>query len=243
MYHHRAFQVGHQEVSQLRPGHDEEKEPFWREAPGRCLRSLWTRLWRGDRPLGRQQPLVGQQKRQEEQSGRNKKGQAMEQSEGWRQRQEGNSQRKADATEENQILGLILKYLDDATIYLNCYILNSNPSRLSFVTVWNAWSLFILVQCEFIFGLCCWCGFTETQYCIYPVCNDEENLYWHTCWTVSIHILPQSQTCSLLIHQLCAFLWSFSLVDFCAASYSIGPIGIGFLAVNGSHSPPFPVEL
>ena len=35
------------------------------------------------------------------------------------------------------------------------------PSRLSFVTVWNAWSLFILVQCEFIFGLCCWCGFTE----------------------------------------------------------------------------------
>ena len=76
---------------------------------------------------------------------------------------------------------------------------------------------------------------------IYPVCNDEENLYWHTCWTVSIHILPQSQTCSLLIHQLCAFLWSFSLVDFCAASYSIGPIGIGFLAVNGSHSPPFSV--
>ena len=127
--------------------------------------------------------------------------------------------------------------------YLNRYLLNSNPSRLSFVTVWNAWSLFILVQCEFIFGLCCWCGFTETQYCIYPVCNDEENLYWHTCWTVSIHILPQSQTCSLFIHQLCAFLWSFSLVDFCAASYSIGPIGIGFLAVNGSHSPPFPVEL
>ena len=114
---HRAFQVKHQEVSQLRPGHDEEKEPFWREAPGRCLRSLWTRLRRGDWPLGRQQPLVGQQKGQEEQSGRGKKGKAMEQSEGWRQRQqEGNSPWKADETEENQILGLILKYLDDATI-------------------------------------------------------------------------------------------------------------------------------
>ena len=74
---HRAFQVEHQEVSQFWPCHLKENESVWRGAPGRRLWSVWTRFWWGNWPLCWQQPLVGQQERQEEQGGGNK-GEAME---------------------------------------------------------------------------------------------------------------------------------------------------------------------
>ena len=99
----------------------------------------------------------------------------MVNSEGFRKCQEGNSPRKTDATEENSILGLILKYL--GVTKKNNAMLKLLPSELHFpfVTMPKVYLLSLNVN------LSSACDFTETQYCIYHVCNDEENLYCHTC--------------------------------------------------------------
>ena len=113
-YSSRAFQDQHQveQVSKLWPCQPcQEKKPVWRGSPRWSVWSVWSCCRWGGRPDW--QSLMGQQKREAEQSGGGKgKAPAMERSESHRRWENcprpENPRWKADETEENPILRLTI---------------------------------------------------------------------------------------------------------------------------------------